>query len=232
MADVGRGELLAWLGAYERAWRDASTDALAALFTPDADYLVEPYADPLAGLPAIREFWQEESDPDQVFTMSSEVLAFSGSTGVARVDVRYGDPVTQEYRTLWVVTLDADGRASRFEEWPFWPAHGRAPTRPAPLVIHGSDVPAEPWAEVVRSGALSAGIYRLGAGTADGQSPHEEDEIYVVTAGRAVLDVDGTRTAVRPGSVAYVPRRVPHRFVDITEDLEVAVLFAPPESGV
>ena len=53
-----------------------------------------------------------------------------------------------------------------------------------------------------------------------------------MTAGRADLEVDGTRTAVRPGSVAYVPSRVPHRFVDITEDLEVAVVFAPPESGV
>ncbi len=65
----------------------------------------------------------------------------------------------------------------------------------------------------------------------DGQSPHGEDEVYVVTAGTADLEVDGQRTAVRPGSVAYVPSRVPHRFVDITHDLEVAVVFAPPESG-
>jgi mannose-6-phosphate isomerase-like protein (cupin superfamily) len=36
---------------------------------------------------------------------------------------------------------------------------------------------------------------------------------------------------VRPGSVAYVPSRVTHRFVNVTEDLEVAVVFAPPESG-
>jgi len=226
-------ELLgAWVKAYERGWRDGAAADLAGLFTPDAEYLVEPYAPPLVGLPAIEALWAREVDPDEVFTMGHVVVACSGATGVVRVEVRYGEPVVAEYRDLWVVTFTADGRASRFEEWPFWPSHGPAPTQPPPLVRHASDVRAEPWAEVVRSGDLSAGVYRLGAGAADGQAPHGEDEVYVATAGRAHLEVDGTRTAVRPGSVAYVPSRVPHRFVDITQDLEVAVVFAPPESGV
>ena len=231
MADLTTELLGAWVGAYERAWRDGPAADLTGLFTADAEYLVEPYAAPLVGLRAIQELWAEEVEPDEQFTMSHAIVACSGATGVVRVEVRYGDPVATEYRDLWVVTFTADGRASRFEEWPFWPSHGRSPARPPALVRHASEVPAEPWAEVVRSGDLSAGVYRLGAGATDGQSPHGEDEIYVVTAGRAELEVDGTRTAVRPGSVAYVPRRVPHRFVDVTEDLEVAVVFAPPESG-
>lgn|GEM_PF-870064 len=231
MADLTPELLGAWVGAYERAWRDGSAADLVGLFTPDAEYLAEPFATPLVGLPAIEAFWAGEIAPDELFTMSHVVVACSGATGVVRVEVRYGDPVSAEYRELWVVTFTSDGRASRFEEWPFWPSHGRAPRQPPPLVRHASAVPAAPWAEVVRSGDLSAGIYRLGAGTVDGQSPHQEDEVYVVTSGRAELEVDGTRTAVRPGSVAYVPSRVPHRFVNITEDLEVAVVFAPPESG-
>jgi mannose-6-phosphate isomerase-like protein (cupin superfamily) len=222
--------LRAWVAGYERAWRDGPGADLAGLFTADAEYLVEPYADPLVGLPAIAALWAEEIAPDEHFAMSHDVVACSGATGVVRVEVRYGEPVAAEYRDLWVVTF-RDGRASRFEEWPFWPSHGRSPAHPPPLVRHASDLPAEPWTEVVRSGALSAGVYRVAAGAADGQSPHDEDEVYVVTAGRAELDIDGTRTAVRPGSVAYVPSRVPHRFVDVTEDLEVAVVFAPPESG-
>jgi mannose-6-phosphate isomerase-like protein (cupin superfamily) len=221
----------AWVAAYERAWREGPAADLEGLFTPDVEYLVEPYAAPLVGLPAIEALWAEEVAPDEQFAMSHVVVAVTGATGVVRVEVRYGDPVAAQYRDLWVVTFTADGRASRFEEWPFWPSHGRSPAHPPPLVRHASEVPAEPWAEVVRSGALSAGVYRVAAGAADGQSPHDEDEVYVVTAGRAELDVDGTRTAVRPGSVAYVPSRVPHRFVDVTEDLEVAVVFAPPESG-
>jgi mannose-6-phosphate isomerase-like protein (cupin superfamily) len=231
VADLTPGLLGAWVEAYERAWRDGPTADLTGLFTADAEYVVEPYAAPLVGLPAIEALWAEEIGPDEVFEISHVVVACSGATGVVRVEVRYGDPVAAEYRDLWVVTFTADGRASRFEEWPFWPSHGRAPTRPPPQVRHTSELPAGPWAELVRSGDLSAGVYRLETGAFDGQQPHGEDEVYVVTAGRAELDVDGTRTAVRPGSVAYVPSRVPHRFVDVTEDLEVAVVFAPPESG-
>ena len=94
-----------------------------------------------------------------------------------------------------------------------------------------ASVPAARDVEWVRSQSLSAGVYRLAPGAPDDQSPHREDEVYVVTAGSAVLDVDGVRTPVRPGSVAYVPRRAPHRFVDVTDDLEVSVVFAPPESA-
>ena len=46
-----------------------------------------------------------------------------GTTAVVRAEVRYGDPVSQEYRDLWVMRLGDDGRCSWFEEWPFWPEH-------------------------------------------------------------------------------------------------------------
>jgi len=224
--------LLDWADAYQRAWRSpgsAGTDLLSTLFAPDATHLTDPYADPQVGLEAIAAFWAEESEPDELFTMTAEAVACSGRTGVLRVLVRYGEPVTQEYLDLWVVTIGSDGLASRFEEWPFWPTHGRSPVRPPAVVVHAPDVATEPYEEWVRSATLSSGVYRLPAGSTDGQSPHLEDEVYVVTAG--VLDIDGERTPVRPSSLAYVPRRVPHRFLDITEDLEVAVVFAPPESS-
>lgn len=85
--------------------------------------------------------------------------------------------------------------------------------------------------EVLRVDALSAGLYRLPAGGDDPQGPHGEDEVYVVVAGRATAEIDGARTAVGPGAVIYVEAGAEHRFVDITEDLDVVVLFAPPESG-
>ena len=66
--------------------------------------------------------WEgERSGPDEKFSMSSEIVAVEGDTGVARLEVRYGEPRPQLYRDLWVVTLDADGRCTSFEEWPFWP---------------------------------------------------------------------------------------------------------------
>ena len=225
--------LLAWVAAYERAWRAAGTDGLADLFTEDAQYLLTPYDQPLVGLDAIGNFWDEERDgPDEVFTMSVEVVTAAVPTSVAKVLVRYGEPVRQEYLDLWVVTFapDGSGRASRFEEWPFWPTHGRSPARADAVVLSREDVFSGRYAEWVRVDSLSAGVYRIPAGGLDDQSPHQEDEVYVVTAGAAHLEVAGRRTPMATGTVAYVPRLVDHRFVDVTEDLEVAVVFAPAET--
>jgi mannose-6-phosphate isomerase-like protein (cupin superfamily) len=65
----------------------------------------------------------------------------------------------------------------------------------------------------------------------DGQVPHTEDEIYVVTAGRARLQAGGDSTAVGPGSVLYVPAVEAHRFTDVTEDFAAIVVFAPAEDS-
>jgi len=89
----------------------------------------------------------------------------------------------------------------------------------------------EAWTEFLRAGMFSAGVYRLRAGGTDAQTPHAEDEIYYVLAGRAALEVDGERRPVEPGSIAFVAKRAEHRFVDIAEDLELLVMFAPPESA-
>jgi len=98
-------------------------------------------------------------------------------------------------------------------------------------VLEAARASGEPWHEFLRAGMFSAGVYRLAAGEQDTQTPHEEDEIYHVLSGRAELEVAGERHPVEPGSVAFVARRVEHRFVEVDEDLELLVLFAPPESG-
>jgi mannose-6-phosphate isomerase-like protein (cupin superfamily) len=84
------------------------------------------------------------------------------------------------------------------------------------------------FVEQLRVAALSVGTYSIPAGGVDAQSPHREDEIYVVTAGAAVMEAGGERAAVRPGAVIYVPAREPHRFVEISEDFATLVFFAPP----
>lgn len=90
------------------------------------------------------------------------------------------------------------------------------------------DVPGVRYVEFDRQSGLSAGIYELAAGTLDPQEPHGEDEIYVVVRGRAVVELAGERTPIQVGSVISVPRDVEHRFVDITEDLQLVVVFGPP----
>ena len=87
------------------------------------------------------------------------------------------------------------------------------------------------WVEHFRVPALSVGTYRIVAGGTDDQQPHGEDEIYVVQAGRARLVAGDASVAVGPGSVVYVPAGEVHRFVDVSEELEVLVVFVPAESG-
>jgi SnoaL-like domain len=111
-----------WVAAYERAWRTPGTDTLARIFTPDATYRQGPYEEAVVGLPAIRRMWEEERQgPDEVFSMTSDIVAVDDATAVVRVEVGYGRPVRQEYRDLWVMRFTGDGRCSSFEEWPFWP---------------------------------------------------------------------------------------------------------------
>jgi hypothetical protein len=109
-----------WIVAYEAAWRSPGSNALAGIFTPDATYRQGPYDEPAVGLPAIARMWEaERNGPDEAFQMASEIIAVDGATAVVRVQVRYGDPVTQEWRDLWLVLFAADGRCAAFEEWPF-----------------------------------------------------------------------------------------------------------------
>jgi ketosteroid isomerase-like protein len=113
-----------WLADYEAAWRSPGTASLAGLFTADARYLQSPYELPVTGLDAIARMWDAERDgPDEVFTLATDILAVDGPVAVVRAEVRYGDRFRQEYRDLWVIRLDDDGRCSRFEEWPYWPGH-------------------------------------------------------------------------------------------------------------
>jgi mannose-6-phosphate isomerase-like protein (cupin superfamily) len=97
-------------------------------------------------------------------------------------------------------------------------------------VVEAARAAGDEWREFLRAGMFSAGVYRLAAGEVDRQTPHVEDELYYVLAGRADLEVEGERRPMEPGSIAFVGKLAEHRFVDIVEDLELLVVFAPPEA--
>jgi mannose-6-phosphate isomerase-like protein (cupin superfamily) len=98
-------------------------------------------------------------------------------------------------------------------------------------VVDAARAAGDQWREFLRAGMFSAGVYRLSAGETDRQTPHAEDEIYYVLAGRAELEVEGNRRTVEPGSIAFVPKLAEHRFVAVVDDLELLVIFAPPETA-
>ena len=85
------------------------------------------------------------------------------------------------------------------------------------------------YLEFLRVPALSAGVYVLAKGAADPQKPHHEDELYYVVRGRARMEIENEHSEVRAGSIIFVEAERPHRFVDIAEELEVLVFFAPAE---
>jgi hypothetical protein len=119
---VTRDQVSRWVAAYEHAWREAGTGTLGQIFTEDATYRQGPYEEPVVGLPAIGRMWEAEREgPGEVFRMTSSIVAVEDATAVVRVEVRYGDPVTQEWRDLWVIRFADDLRCASFEEWPFAP---------------------------------------------------------------------------------------------------------------
>jgi uncharacterized protein (TIGR02246 family) len=122
---MDRAQLADWVERYERAWRAPGTDAIAELFTEDASYSTAPYVEPHRGLDAIREMWDQERNAGEEFSMDAEIVAVDGDRGVVRLTVEYRKPRNQEYRDLWLVRLNGDGRCTEFEEWPFWPPGSR-----------------------------------------------------------------------------------------------------------
>jgi mannose-6-phosphate isomerase-like protein (cupin superfamily) len=87
----------------------------------------------------------------------------------------------------------------------------------------------EPYLEFLRVESMSAGLYVVAAGATDEQQPHTEDEVYVVLAGRSRFTAGDVTRDVEPGDTIFVPANVPHRFHDISEELRLVVVFAPPE---
>jgi hypothetical protein len=116
---VDRVGVMQWVAAYERVWRERDLEGVRRLFTEEARYRRSPYAESAIGHAAIQAFWQE--DEGTTFTVTADAVAVEGPDAVVRLEVRYGDPVVQEYRDLWVLRFAPDGRVEDFEEWAYWP---------------------------------------------------------------------------------------------------------------
>jgi quercetin dioxygenase-like cupin family protein len=87
------------------------------------------------------------------------------------------------------------------------------------------------YQEFLRVPDMSAGIYVLSAGATDNQSPHKEDEIYYVVRGKSKLRLGREERPISQGDVIFVEKNLEHRFLDITEELMLLVIFAPAESS-
>jgi mannose-6-phosphate isomerase-like protein (cupin superfamily) len=80
-----------------------------------------------------------------------------------------------------------------------------------------------------RHGSMSIELYR--PHLQDLQTPHQQDEIYVVASGRGIFFRGGERVPFGTNDVLFVPAEMEHRFEDFTEDLAVWVIFYGPQGG-
>lgn len=65
----------------------------------------------------------------------------------------------------------------------------------------------------------------------DIQTPHQQDELYVVQRGRSDFIRDNQTTSVGPGDVLFVPAGAHHRFENFSADFVTWVVFYGPQGG-
>jgi mannose-6-phosphate isomerase-like protein (cupin superfamily) len=63
------------------------------------------------------------------------------------------------------------------------------------------------------------------------QTPHTQDELYIVMRGRGVLFHDGKRDAFESGDLLFVAAGTEHHFEDCSGDLVVWVVFYGAHGG-
>ena len=84
-------------------------------------------------------------------------------------------------------------------------------------------------AQLMRRGSMSLRFYRP-PGT-DRQTPHEQDELYLVASGRGVFVRGDERHPFQPGDVLFAAAGDVHRFEDFTDDFATWVVFYGPKGG-
>jgi quercetin dioxygenase-like cupin family protein len=66
---------------------------------------------------------------------------------------------------------------------------------------------------------------------ADNQTPHTQDEIYIVASGQGSFVRAGERVSFQPGDALFVAAGVEHRFEDFSDDFATWVIFYGPQGG-
>jgi mannose-6-phosphate isomerase-like protein (cupin superfamily) len=65
----------------------------------------------------------------------------------------------------------------------------------------------------------------------DTQTPHKQDEIYVIIKGHGTFYRNGERTPCKKGDLLFVPAGMEHWFENFSDDFATWVIFYGPEGG-
>ena len=65
----------------------------------------------------------------------------------------------------------------------------------------------------------------------DLQTPHRQDELYVIATGKGIFYRDGEKINCKSGDVLFVPAGMKHHFEDFSSDFATWVIFYGPDGG-
>jgi mannose-6-phosphate isomerase-like protein (cupin superfamily) len=81
----------------------------------------------------------------------------------------------------------------------------------------------------LRHGTMKTGIYA--PQRVDIQTPHKQDELYIVISGSGEFVKGSERCRFHPNDVLFVEAGVVHRFENFTDDFSTWVIFWGPDGG-
>lgn len=108
----------AWVDNYRRAWESNDPADIGGLFTADAAYFPQPFAEPWMGRETIVAEWLKIKDEPGVTTFAWHPLIVTDDLAVIEATTTYP---TDTYSNLWILRLDNSGQARQFTEW--WMKH-------------------------------------------------------------------------------------------------------------
>jgi mannose-6-phosphate isomerase-like protein (cupin superfamily) len=86
-----------------------------------------------------------------------------------------------------------------------------------------------PFTVVMKHGTMT--IEFFAPQEVDTQTPHKQDEIYVIASGHSAFYRDGKRVNCKKGDVLFVPAGMEHWFENFTDDFATWVIFYGPDGG-
>lgn len=65
----------------------------------------------------------------------------------------------------------------------------------------------------------------------DYQTPHDQDELYIIIEGSGILDIEGKNIEFSKGDALFVPALKAHKFVEFTQDIQMWAIFWGEKGG-
>ncbi|HUR16113.1 MAG TPA: nuclear transport factor 2 family protein [Candidatus Limnocylindrales bacterium] len=123
MATLTHGDAQDLVTAFKEAWEKRAPDLIVELFDDGADYRVDPFSEPLSGINAIRDLWNNIAAAQTHVEFDAERVWLSGQTVLASWHAAYTRRATAErVRVRGFMTMElGEGtplRVMRFRQWP------------------------------------------------------------------------------------------------------------------